>query len=108
MQARFVAPGMTIPHTPTAALAAGEVVVQDQLVGVTTHPVEANQLCGLTVQGVFDFAKATGGSIAVGALVYWNNTTKVATTTATGNTLIGKCIRAASNTDTTVRVLLTP
>jgi len=108
MQARFVAPGMTISHTPTAALAAGEVVVLGQLVGVTTHPVEANQLCGLTVQGVFDFAKATGGSIAVGALVYWDDTANVATTTVTGNTLIGKCVRAAGTSDTTVRVLLTP
>jgi len=55
---------------------------------------------------VFDFAKATGQgtAIGVGANVYWDDTNNVATTTATGNKLIGKCVRAAVDADATVRV----
>jgi len=36
--------------------------------------------------------------------VYWNDTANTATTTATGNKLIGKCVKAAADADTTVRV----
>jgi len=43
-------------------------------------------------------------AIAVGALVYWDSTNQQATTVATDNTLIGKCIKAAADSDATVRV----
>jgi len=58
------------------------------------------------VAGVFDFAKATGGGTAItaGANAYWDDTNNVATTTATGNKLIGKCVKAAADADATVRV----
>ncbi|HON68990.1 MAG TPA: DUF2190 family protein, partial [Phycisphaerae bacterium] len=48
--------------------------------------------------------KATGSAISVGALCYWDATNQRATTTASGNKLIGKCVKAAADTDTTVRV----
>jgi len=107
MEATYVNPGMSVPYTATSALAAGQVIVQGQLVGVVPHPVESGQSCALAIQGVFDFNKATG-AISVGALVYWDDTAKVATTTSTGNVLIGKCIRAAAASDSRVRVRLTP
>jgi len=107
MEAVFVHAGHIVNHTPTTALAAGQVVVLGELVAVATYPVEANQTCGLAVQGVFDFAKGST-AIALGALVYWDDAANIATTTATGNKLIGKVIRAAAASDSRVRVLLTP
>lgn len=107
-QATFVHEGDFIDHTPGADLAAGDVVVQGELVGVATRPIPADTPGGLAVEGVFDFAKATGGGTAVtaGALVYWDDTANQATTTATGNKLLGKCVRAAADADTAVRVRL--
>lgn len=107
-QATFVHEGDFIEHTPGADLAAGEVVVQGELVGVATRPIPANTPGGLAVEGVFDFAKATGVGTAVtaGANVYWNDAANQATTTATGNKLIGKSVRAAADADATVRVRL--
>jgi predicted RecA/RadA family phage recombinase len=107
-QATFVHDGKSIDHTPGGALAAGDVVVQGDLVGVTTRPLAAGELGALAVDGVFDFAKATGGatSIAIGAIVYWNDTTNQATTTATGNKKIGTVVRAAADADSSVRVRL--
>jgi predicted RecA/RadA family phage recombinase len=107
-QATFVHEGDFIDHTPGADLAAGEVVVQGELVGVATRPIPANTPGGLAVEGVFDFAKATGVGTAVtaGANVYWNDAANQATTTATGNKLIGKSVRAAADADATVRVRL--
>ncbi len=105
-QATFVHEGASIDYTPGAAVAAGDVVVQGELVGVAKTPIAANALGSLAVTGVFDFAKATGGgtAIAVGANVYWDDTSNVATTTASGNKLIGKCVKAAADADATVCV----
>jgi len=107
-QATFVHEGDFIDHTPGADLAAGDVVVQGELVGVATRPIPANTPGGLAVEGVFDFAKATGvgTAIATGAKVYWNDAANQATTTATGNKLIGKTVKAATDADATVRVRL--
>jgi predicted RecA/RadA family phage recombinase len=105
-QATFVHEGCAIDYMPGSAVAAGDVVVQGELVGVARSPIAANTLGSLAVQGVFDFAKATGNGTAIsaGANCYWDVTNNVATTTATGNKLIGKCIKAAADADATVRV----
>ena len=105
---RFIHDGDSIDYTPTADVPAGAVVVQGELVGVTKVDIPANTLGALAVTGVFDFPKATGTgtTIAAGANCYWNATLQQATATATGNKLIGKCVRPAADTDETVRVLL--
>ena len=104
----FVQEGHSIDYTPGADVAVGDVVVQGELVGVAKQPIAANALGALAVTGVFDFPKATGGGTAItaGALCYWEDTNKVATTDDGGgaNKLIGKAIAAAGDDDTTVRV----
>jgi predicted RecA/RadA family phage recombinase len=108
MNAVFVQNGDSIDYTPTADVPAGAVVVQGELVGVTKRPIPANTLGSLAVSGVFDFPKATtaGSAISAGANVYWNATAQVVTTTATGNKLVGKTIKAVVDADATVRVRL--
>ncbi len=105
-QAIFRHDGGSIDYTPAADVAAGDVIVQGELVGVAKLDIKANTLGALAVAGVFDFAKATGGGTAItaGANVYWDDTNNVVTTTATGNKLIGKCVKAAADADATVRV----
>ncbi|GIW56318.1 MAG: hypothetical protein KatS3mg082_2722 [Nitrospiraceae bacterium] len=107
-QAIYVHEGGSIDYTPAADVAAGDVVVQADLVGVAKLDIKAGQLGALAVDGVFDFAKALGAgtAIAVGAVVYWDDAANQATTTATGNKQVGKCVRAASDNDATVRVKL--
>ena len=104
--ARFVHEGNSIDYTPGSDTAAGAVVVQGELVGVTARDIKANKLGALAVAGVFDFPKATGAStaIAAGALCYWNAGASQATTTASGNKLIGKCVKAAVDADALVRI----
>lgn len=103
-QATFVQDGDSIDYTPGGALAAGDVVVQGDLVGVTKRPLAAGELGSLSVDGVFDFAKNTGVSFTVGQILYWDDTANQATATATGNKQIGKCVKAAGTNDTTVRI----
>ena len=110
MAVQYVQDGKSIDYTPTADVAPGDVVVQGELVGVAKRPIPANTLGALSVVGVFDFPKATGAStaIAVGSKVYWNATTKLASTADGGgaNKLIGKTTKAAADADATVTVRL--
>ncbi len=103
-QATFVQEGGSIDYTPGGAVAAGDVVVQGDLVGVAKRPIAANELGALAVDGVFDFAKNTGVAYTVGQILYWDDTANVVTTTASGNKQIGKVARAAASADTSVRV----
>jgi len=106
--ATFVHDGNAIDYTPAADVAAGDVVVQQNLVGIAKLDIPADKLGALAVTGVFDFPKATGAgeAIGVGANAYWDETNQQATTTATGNKLIGKTVAAAGDDDETVRVRL--
>jgi predicted RecA/RadA family phage recombinase len=105
-QATFVHEGLSIDYTPGANVAAGDVVVQGDLVGVAKLDILTGRLGALAVDGVFDFAKNTGVAYTVGQLLYWDDAANVVTTTAAGNKLIGKVVRVAANADTTVRVRL--
>ena len=108
--AKFIQTGDSIDYTPSAAVTAGDVVVQEDLVGVAKLDIAANVLGALAVAGVFDFPKTAGvgEAIAAGAKVYWDVADAVAKTDdETGaNKLIGKTVRAAGDDDTTVRVRL--
>ena len=104
----FVSEGNAIDYTPSANVAAGDVIVQGELVGIAKTPIAANTPGSLVVKGVFDLPKATGAgsAIAVGTEGYWDATNKVVTATTTGNKYLGRTVRAAADADTTVRVRL--
>ncbi len=108
--ATFVHDGNAIDYTPGSDVAAGGVVVQEELVGVAKRPIAANALGALAVTGVFDLPKTTGvgEAITVGSKVYWDVADQVAKTDdETGaNKLLGKTIKAAGDDDATVRVRL--
>ena len=93
----FVQEGSQIPHTPSSDLAAGDVVVQSELVGVVTQPILANQPGSLKVEGVFNFPKLTTDVVVAGNDMFWDDTADEATLTSAGNKLMGKAIEAAGN-----------
>jgi len=105
MIARYVQKGEAIDYRPSEAVAAGDVVVLGNLVGIARLDIAANTLGSLAVVGVFDVEKATG-VVTLGAAVYWDATNHKATTTATGNPYLGKAVLAAESADEQVRVLL--
>lgn len=102
----YQGPGDRIDYTPGSAVAAATTILVGNIVGVATSPIPANTLGSLAVEGCFDFPKAAGSGISQGALIYWDDTNKRMTTTASGNTLCGKCARTAASADVWVRCLL--
>lgn len=109
----FIHDGDAIDYTPSADVAAGDVVVQEDLIGVAKVDIPANTLGALHVTGVFDFPKdnGSGSAIPAGAEVYWDGAAKQAfalSGSTTGNEkLLGKAVAAASDAENTVRVRLT-
>ncbi len=106
--ATYRQPGNQIDHTPVGAVAAGDVIVQENLVGVATAPIAAGAKGSIAVSGVFRFAKDTGSGDAIdaGKLVYWDSGNEVATETSGGNTLIGKAVADAAASQAYVDALL--
>jgi predicted RecA/RadA family phage recombinase len=108
--ATFVHEGKSIDYTPGAAVTAGDVIVQNELVGIAQIDIPADALGALAVEGVFDVPKATGAGtgIAVGAETYWDEAEQVAKTDseAGANKMLGKTVAAAGDDDATVRVRL--
>ena len=104
----FVHDGDSIDYTPSSDVAAGDVVVQGDLIGVAKRDIPAGTLGALAVTGVFDVPKASGVGTAIvaGAEVYWDAVNKRVTTTADGHEYLGKTVRAAADADATVRVRL--
>ncbi len=114
VKAVFVQDGNAVDYTPGSDVAAGDVVVQGDLVGVARTPIAANTLGSLAVVGMFDVVKAAV-SITVGAAVFWDADgnpvggtpgTGAATTSASGNTFMGFATAEADESATVVRVSL--
>lgn len=105
--ARFVMHGDVIPFTNGGtARAAGEMLKVGQIVGMTTHPVAANAVGSLQIEGVVEAEKnAASDDITAGAAVYLNSTDKI-TTTASGNTFAGHAAAASGNGPANVLVKL--
>jgi len=111
--ARYISDGRYLDYTASSDVAAGDVIVAGELVGVAVGPIAAGRTDGLCVDGVVDFAKATGSGTAVseGAKVYWDAGNKVATTSDGGgaNRYIGKAgFGGAGDDDAVVRVRFHP
>jgi len=107
-EARRVQVGDQIDHTPASDVAAGEVVVQNGLLGVAVRDIASGKLGALAIEGIFEFTKVTGvgTSLSVGDLVFWDDAANNATSTSTDNTLIGPAIADAADGDDRVRVKL--
>lgn len=103
--ASYVQGDCLIDYTPGAAVAAGDVVVLNDLVTVAPRPIAANALGAVAVEGVWSMPKATG-AIGQGAIVYWDATNGNVTTTASGNKRAGKAAAAAASGDASVMVLI--
>lgn len=99
---------ITVPAPYDVASGAGALV--GTLFGVAQTAAASGAAVPLVVRGVFTLAKAASQAWTAGAAIYWDNTNKVCTTSASGNTMIGKATAAVANGtgDVLGDVLLTP
>lgn len=96
-----------IDYIPAANVAAGDVVVVGNLVGVAPVAIAAGTLGAVETDGVFRVATASATTFAIGDPVYYDATNKVATATGT-DTKIGFAVAACASGALTVDVYIVP
>ncbi|MBN7761618.1 DUF2190 family protein [Zavarzinia compransoris] len=92
----YVQPGNTISLTAPYAVASGDGLLVGSIFGVATGSVALGETVEAALVGVFDLKKVASQAWAAGDKVYWDNTNKEATKTATANTLIGIATEAVA------------
>ena len=93
----YVQEGDVLTVTAPAAVLSGAGVLVGSIFGVASADSASGAEVEIQLEGVFDLAKAASQAWTVGALIYWDNATKVCTTTASGNKLIGTAVLAVDN-----------
>lgn len=104
----YVQPGdslaLAVPYA--GGVTSGQGVLVGALFGVAAVDGVQNAVIECQTKGVFDIAKEPALAITAGARVFWDNTNRRLTTTATGNFQVGMATVAALAADTTVRTVL--
>ena len=105
----FIQPGKVIDAiAPSGGVVSGLVYVLGSLIGVAAVTVAQGEAFTMDTEGVFLLPKTSAQAWTVGAKIYWDGTNKVATTTSSGNTLIGIAVEAAVNPSGFGKVKLGP
>jgi predicted RecA/RadA family phage recombinase len=103
-----IQPGNTITLTAPDAVTSGSGLRVGSIFGIASGDAALNDPVEVALTGMFDLTKVGSQAWTVGAKVYWDDTNKVATKTATANTLIGVAVEAVAGgaSDTVGRVRL--
>lgn len=102
----FIAPGRNISIPAAADTASGDVVVAGALVGIAAGAALSGATLDVALEGIYAVSKVSAETFAVGALVYFNTSTKLATSTVGSNPVLGHAIEAAGNGAAAVKVRL--
>lgn len=102
----YIQPGDTVTLIAPAVVASGAGVLVGSIFGVAAGAAASGAAVEVVTTGVFDLAKVEAQAWTQGARIYWDDTAKVATTTASTNKLIGVAVEAAANPTATGRVRL--
>ena len=101
----FVQAGEQLKFTAAADYIGGSGAVIGNLFGVVTTDVKSGETGVFRIRGLVRLPKATG-AITQMATVYWDNTAKNVTTSASGTRKIGVAAYAQASGDATVEVAL--
>jgi predicted RecA/RadA family phage recombinase len=102
----FVQPGEVMTVTAPYTVVSGAGVKVGSMFGVATGDIASGAIGEIALEGVYTLPKTSAQAWTVGALVYWDDTNKVATTTSTSNVLIGVAAAVAANPSATGNVRL--
>jgi predicted RecA/RadA family phage recombinase len=102
----YTQPGNTLMLTAPYDVLSGGGALVGSIFGVSNYDVLTGEEGEFDVVGVFTLPKVNAQAWTQGALLYWDNTAKLATTVASGNKLIGTAAVVAANPSATGSVRL--
>lgn len=108
MAQNYVQEGDVLNYTNASGstISSGAALLIGTWLGVALADIANTATGSVAIEGVFTVAKLSTDVVAQGALLYWDNTNKRLTTTASGNTQVGHAFAAAGNGATTVQIKL--
>lgn len=106
MAKNFIQPGKVLDVTLAATITSGSGLLVGKRLGVALGDGASGDTISVQVEGVFNLPKLGTDVVAQGDVLYWDNTNKRLTTTATSNTQAGYAAAAAGNGATTVDIAL--
>ncbi len=93
----FVQHGNVLALVAPYAVASGTPFKVGAIIAVAVNAADSGADVEGMLKGVFTLPKTSAQAWAVGDKIYWNDTNKVMTTAASGNTLVGFATEAAAN-----------
>lgn len=102
----YVQPGASLTLPASEDVTSGRGILIGSIFGIAQHDADSGDDVSILRHGVVTHAKTSAQAWAVGAKLYWDNTNKVFTTAASGNTLVGAAGAAAANPSDTGTVVL--
>lgn len=93
----FIQPGRVVTVAAPYDVVSGAGLLVGSLFGVAAYDALSTVNVEAVTEGVFNLKKAGSQAWTVGAKVYWDDTAKACTTTASGNTLIGVATSAVGS-----------
>ncbi|WP_018407923.1 DUF2190 family protein [Methylocystis rosea] len=106
MATSFIQSGEAVEFAAPYAVASGAGALIGAIFGVAQTTLGNGERGAFQLCGVWELAKNSAEAWTEGAKIYWDNTNKRCTTTASGNTLIGVATEAAANPSSVGRVRL--
>lgn len=106
MARNYIQPGDTLTIPAPAAVLSGAPVIVGDIVGIAQGNAASGAPVDVAMRGVWELPKVAANSFALGARVYWNAGNGLATSTASGNTLLGVAVEAAAADTGTVKMRL--
>lgn len=108
MTSRFIQNGNVLTMTAAGDVASGDVVIAGALAGVALGAAATGEKLDVALSGVFRVGKVATDALAVGAAVYWDAGSSLATSDddSGANALLGHAFEAAGNPSATVAARL--
>lgn len=106
MAKNYIQPGDTLTIPAPAAVQSGGVVIAGDIKGIAQGDAISGAPVDVATRGVWELPKVAANAFTLGAKVYFNSTDALATTTASGNTLLGVAVEAAAADTATVKLRL--
>lgn len=102
----FIQSGKIVTVTAPANLVSGQGAQVGAIFGVAANDALQGAPVEILREGIFVLGAVTADTLATGDKVYWDNTAKRISKTATNNVLVGAAAGPKSGTETSATVLL--
>ena len=102
----YIQNGVNITLPAPEAVISGQGVVVGSIFGIAAGDAASGADVDLVTEGVFELPKVGANAFALGAKVYFDDATNLATSTVGSNTYIGVAVAAAIAGAATVKVRL--